>query len=69
MIYFFRALKIRIAEYDGSGYNPQIERITHTDFIVERFIVHPQFNEKRLSNDIAVIILEKPINLDPKQVT
>ena len=65
----FRQLKIRIIEYDGSGYNPQKERVPHEDFEVSRFIVHPNFNSKRLSDDIAVIILDRPINLVSKQVT
>merc|ERR1711988_1177895 len=60
-------LKIRIIEYDGSGYNPQKERVPHEDFEVSRFIVHPNFNSKRLSDDIAVIILDRPINLVSKQ--
>ena len=67
--YFFhilRQLKIRIIEYDGSGFVDS-ERNPHEDFVVQRFVVHPNFNTKRLSDDIAVIILEKPINLVQKQ--
>merc|ERR1712012_378360 len=59
-------LKIRIIEYDGSGFVDS-ERNPHEDFVVQRFVVHPNFNTKRLSDDIAVIILEKPINLVQKQ--
>ena len=69
-IYFFilisRQLKIRIIEYDGSGFVDS-ERNPHEDFVVSRFIVHPNFNKKRLSDDIAVIILEQPIDLVSKQ--
>jgi hypothetical protein len=43
------------------------ERNPHEDFVVSRFIVHPNFNKKRLSDDIAVIILEQPIDLVSKQ--
>merc|ERR1711971_885234 len=60
-------LKVRIIEYDGSGYNPQTEQVPHEDFTVARFIVHPSFNKKRLSDDIAVIILDRPINLVSQQ--
>jgi len=60
-------LKVRIIEYDGSGYNPNKERVPHEDFTVARFIVHPNYNSKRLSDDIAVIILERPINLVTQQ--
>jgi len=59
-------LKIRIIEYDGSGFVDS-ERNPHEDFVVSRFIVHPNFNKKRLSDDIAVIILEQPIDLVSKQ--
>ena len=61
-----RQLKIRIIEYDGSGFVDS-ERNPHEDFVVSRFIVHPNFNKKRLSDDIAVIILEQPIDLVSKQ--
>ena len=64
--YISRQLKIRIIEYDGSGFVDS-ERNPHEDFVVSRFIVHPNFNKKRLSDDIAVIILEKPIDLVSKQ--
>ena len=33
---------------------------------MSRFITHPNFHKKRLTDDIAVIILERPINLVSK---
>ena len=65
-VFLSRQLKIRIIEYDGSGFVDS-ERNPHEDFVVSRFIVHPNFNKKRLSDDIAVIILEQPIDLVSKQ--
>ena len=65
-VFISRQLKIRIIEYDGSGFVDS-ERNPHEDFVVSRFIVHPNFNKKRLSDDIAVIILEQPIDLVSKQ--
>jgi len=56
------ALKVRIIEYDGRGFE-DTERNPHQDIIVTRVITHPDFNDKRLSNDIAVLTLEKTINL------
>ncbi len=53
---------MRIIEYDASGIK-ESERNPHQDYFVVRFITHPQFNAKRLSNDIAVLILERPIDL------
>ena len=58
----FRALKIRIIEYDGRGFVDS-ERNQHEDYIVSRFVTHPDFNKKRLSDDIALLELKEPIDL------
>ena len=55
-------LKVRIIEYDARGFQDS-ERNIHQDIFVTRFIIHPNFNPKRLTDDIAVLILEKPIEL------
>ena len=59
----FRSLKVRIIEYDASGFNQNTENSRHEEFLVRRFIKHPDFDPKRLSDDIAVLILDRPINL------
>jgi hypothetical protein len=62
-ILFCRGLKVRIIEYDASAFNTNLENTKHQELFVTRFIKHPRFDPKRLSDDIAVLILEKPINL------
>jgi len=57
------SLKVRIIEYDASGFNQNTENSRHEEFLVRRFIKHPDFDPKRLSDDIAVLILDRPINL------
>ena len=60
---FCRGLKVRIIEYDASDFNPNVENDQHQEIIVSRFIKHPNFNPKRLSDDIAVLQLRSKINL------
>ena len=50
-------------EYDISRHNPRTEPERHQDYIVVRFKVHDDFNKNRLDNNIAVLMLEKPIQL------
>ena len=59
----FRSLKVRIIEYDASGFNQNTENSRHEEFLVRQFIKHPNFDPKRLSDNIAVLILDRPINL------
>merc|ERR1712012_1310393 len=56
-------LKVRIIEYDASDFNPNVENDQHQEILVSRFIKHPNFNPKRLSDDIAVLQLRSKINL------
>ena len=61
---FFRPFKVRIDEY-----NAQTVQASSKYFKVARYVIHPKFNKRRLSNNIAVIILEDPIKLDTQKVT
>ena len=54
---------MRVGEYDASGYkNP--EKVPHDEYLVKSIIKHPQFDPKRLSNDIAILRLTQRINLN-----
>jgi len=55
-------IKVRIIEYDASGFNnPETE--SHQEFTVTKFRVHPQFQSKRLSHDVAILFLSQNIAL------
>jgi len=56
-------VKIRVGEYDASGYkSPELQK--HEEYDVLRIVKHPLFDPKRLSNDIAVLRLNRRINLN-----
>jgi len=55
-------LKIRVGEYDASGFKaPEAE--VHEEYTVTRVLKHPAFNPGRLSNDIALLFVDRNINL------
>lgn len=55
-------LKVRVGEYDASGFKaPEAE--VHEEYTVTRVIKHPGFNPGRLSNDIALLFVDRNINL------
>jgi len=56
-------LKVRVGEWDASGFNPP-EVQTHQEYTVTRILKHPQFNPRRLSNDIALLTLDRNIDLN-----
>jgi len=60
-------VKVRVGEYDASGFNPPETR-THVEYTVSKIVRHPQFDAKRLSNDIAVMITAKYIDLQHQAV-
>merc|ERR1712004_246893 len=55
-------LKVRIIEYDASDFT-SAEKTKHEEFTVVSFKIHPRFNPNRLSDDIAVLVLDRRINL------
>jgi len=55
-------VKIRVGEYDASGFN-QPEVREHLEYNVTKIVRHPRFNPKRLSNDIAVMKTDRRIDL------
>merc|ERR1711922_23362 len=56
-------LKIRVGEYDASGFNPP-ETVQHEEYTIVRLLKHPQFSAGRLSNDIAILYTDRDINLN-----
>jgi len=55
-------LKIRVGEYDASGFKaPETE--IHEEYTVTRVLKHPGFNPARLSNDIALLFVDRNINM------
>merc|ERR1712038_756270 len=60
-------LKIRVGEYDASGFNSP-ETAQHEEYTVVRLLKHPQFNAGRLSNDIAILYTDRDINLNKPNV-
>jgi len=56
-------LKVRVGEYDASGFNdPEVQ--THEEYTVTRILKHPQMSNSRLSNDIAILYVDRDINLN-----
>ena len=55
-------LKIRVGEWDASGFN-RPETIEHQEYTVTRITKHPQFNAKRLSNNMAILRTDRAIDL------
>jgi len=56
-------LKVRVGEYDASGFNqPEIQ--SHEEYTVTRILKHPQMSLTRLNNDIALLYVDRDINLN-----
>jgi len=62
-----RDLKIRVGEYRADGFSSP-ETIRHEEYSVSRYRLHHNFDPKRLDNDIAVIKVDRNINLNHKYV-
>merc|ERR1711937_713962 len=56
-------LKVRVGEYDASGFNAP-ESFKHEEYTVTRILKHPQMSNTRLSNDLAILYVERDINLN-----
>jgi len=55
-------LKVRVGEWDASGFNNP-ERFNHEEYTIVRILKHPQFSAGRLSNDIALLYTDRDIDL------
>ena len=55
----YRMVDILLAEYDTEDNTPPIKRKIRT------VVLHPQFDEETLQNDIAVITMRRPVSISP----
>jgi secreted trypsin-like serine protease len=56
-------LKVRVGEYDASGFvTPEVAK--HEEYTVTRILKHPQMSNGRLSNDLAILYVDRDINLN-----
>lgn len=58
----FSLLKVRVGEYDASGFN-RPETVEHDEYTVVKILKHPSFSPKRLSGNIALLTLDRDVNL------
>ena len=52
--FYFSEVKIRVIEYDASGFKGP-ENTRHKEYVVAEIITHPKFDSVRLSYDLAVL--------------
>jgi len=55
-------LKVRVGEWDASGFNAP-EQQSHEEYTVVRILKHPAMSLTRLSDDIAILTVDRDINL------
>lgn len=55
-------LKVRVGEYDASGVTG-LETAPHQEYTVIRILKHPQMSNTRLSNDLAILYVDREIDL------
>merc|ERR1712154_436355 len=55
-------LKIRLGEWDASGFN-QPEITEHLEYKVNRIVIPTAYNPGRLNSDIALLLLDRNIDL------
>jgi len=60
-------LKVRVGEWDASGFNAP-EQEEHTEYTVVRITKNPNFNSKRLNNNIALLTVDRDIDLSRNNV-
>jgi len=56
-------LKVRVGEWDARGFNSP-EQFNHQEYTVLRILKHPQFNAGRLDNDIAILYVDRDIDIN-----
>jgi len=56
-------VKVRVIEYDASGFQPGSENRRHKEFTVTEFKIHHDYDPVRLSYDLAVLKVDGRIDL------
>merc|ERR1711884_377743 len=56
-------LKVRVGEWDASGFNAP-EQQSHEEYTVVRILKHPAMSLTRLSDDIALLTVDRDISLN-----
>ena len=67
VFFYFSQLKVRVGEYDASDFTAP-ETIPHEEYTVVRINKHPSFQKNRLSGNLALLTVDRPINLGASTV-
>jgi len=60
-------LKVRVGEWDATGFNaPEIHQ--HEEYTVTRILKHPEMSLTRLDNNLAILYVDRDINLNNPNV-
>jgi len=58
-----KSLKVRVGEHDTRKFSWPVERENFKEHQVADIVVHQQFDKSRLGNDLAVLVLEREVDL------
>ena len=61
--YYFSLLKVRVGEWDASGFNAP-EQQAHEEYTVVRILKHPGMSTTRLSDNLAILYVDRDININ-----
>ena len=59
----YSLLKVRVGEWDASGFNAP-EQQQHEEYTVTRILKHPGMSTTRLSDNIALLYVDRDININ-----
>ena len=60
-------LKVRVGEWDATGFNAP-ESQPHEEYTVTRILKHPEMSLTRLDNKLAILYVDRDINLNNPNV-
>ena len=56
-------MKVKVGEHDARGFNYREEQ-DYTEYTVKRILKHPDFGTKLLTNNLAILYVDRNINLN-----